>query len=63
MGVARAAADEVVWGTTVCGGAPGVDYTHRGTGALLSCRFTQSPEYVAVNGAYYKVTLTLEMLP
>lgn len=48
---------------TLFGGTGAFTYTHPRTGAMVSCRFTAPPEYTAVNGNYFKVTLTLEVLP
>ncbi len=63
LSTAQAAALDDFYMTTLSGGALAFDYTHPRTGALLSCRFAAPPEYAAVNGAYYKAVLTLEVLP
>ncbi len=49
--------------TTLFGGSGAFDYTHPRTGDTVSCRFVNPPEYAPANGNYFKVTLTLEVLP
>lgn len=49
--------------TTLSGGALAFDFSHPRTGDTLSCRFINPPEYAAVNGSYYRVLLSLEILP
>jgi hypothetical protein len=48
---------------TLFGGTGAFTTTHPRTGATVSCRFASPPEYAAVNGNYFKVTFTLEVLP
>jgi len=61
--IAETIALDAFYQTTLSGGATAFDYTHPRTGATLSCRFTDPPEYAPVNGNYFKATLTLEVLP
>ena len=49
--------------TTLFGGTGNFDYVHPRTGVTVSCRFVNPPEYAPVNGNYFKVTLTLEIMP
>jgi hypothetical protein len=63
LNIAETIALDAFYQTTLSGGATAFDYTHPRTGATLSCRFTDPPEYAPVNGNYFKVTLTLEVLP
>jgi len=49
--------------TTLFGGAGAFDYTHPRTGNTVSCRFVSAPQYAPANGNYFKVMLTLEILP
>lgn len=63
LNIAETIALDSFYQTTLCGGVSAFDYTHPRTGAALSCRFTSPPEYAPVNGNYFKVTLTLEVLP
>jgi hypothetical protein len=45
------------------GGALAFSFDHPRTGSAVSCRFRQLPEYGAVNGGYFKVSVELEVLP
>jgi hypothetical protein len=60
---AQTATLDSFYATTLSGGTGVFTYTHPRTGATVSCRFVNPPEYAAVNGNYFKVTLTLEILP
>ena len=63
LSTAETIALDAFYQTTLFGGSGAFDYTHPRTGATLSCRFVSPPEYAPVNGNYFKVTLTLEVLP
>jgi hypothetical protein len=54
---------ETFYTATLQGGSASFTYTHPRTGTTVSCRFTRPPEYGAVNGSFFKVALTLEILP
>ncbi|HRI77598.1 MAG TPA: hypothetical protein PLX33_11510 [Alphaproteobacteria bacterium] len=45
------------------GGALGFDFTHPRTGATVTARFNEPPQYASMNGLYYQVTVSLEVLP
>ena len=49
--------------TDLSGGARGFSFTHPRTGHPIICRFRQLPEYGAVNGAYFRVSIELEIMP
>jgi hypothetical protein len=44
-------------------GALAFGFTHPRTGGAVSCRFRAPPEYAAVNGDYFRASLSLEVLP
>src|SRR5690606_14120210 len=44
-------------------GAAAFDFTHPRTGSTVSCRFTRPPEFGTTNGAYWPVSVELEVLP
>lgn len=44
-------------------GATSFDFTHPRTGATVTARFTQPPEYYDINGLYYRVNINMEILP
>jgi hypothetical protein len=47
----------------VAGGAYAFTFAHPVTGAGLSCRFRQPPQYAPLNGEWFRVSLELEALP
>jgi len=49
--------------TDAAGGALSFDFTHPRTGATVTARFTEPPQYASMNGLYYQVTVSLEVLP
>jgi hypothetical protein len=63
LSTAETVALDTFYQTTLAGGAAPFTYTHPRTNATLTCRFVNPPEYMPVNGSYFKVTLTLEALP
>jgi hypothetical protein len=63
LSVAETVVLDAFYRTPLSGGTTAFDYTHPRTGATLSCRFAEPPEYAPVNGNYFKATLTLEVLP
>jgi len=63
LSTAETIALDAFYQTTLFGGSGTFDYTHPRTGATLSCRFVDPPSYAPVNGNYFKVALTLEVLP
>jgi hypothetical protein len=54
---------ETFYNSTVSGGALAFDMTHPRTGATVSCRFLQPPAFSSVNGLYFTVSVSLEVLP
>jgi len=48
---------------TLAGGADRFLYTHPRTDEEVACRFVEPPEYVSVNGNYFRVSAFLEVLP
>ena len=63
MSKAQIATLETFITTALSGGALAFDYTHPRSGASLSCRFRQMPEYASLNGVFFKVAIELEVLP
>ncbi len=49
--------------TALEGGALSFSYTHPRDDNTVTCRFKRPPEFVSLNGDYYRVTLELEILP
>ncbi len=49
--------------TTLFSGADEFDYTHPRTGAPVTVRFVQEPEYSEREGVLYNVGIALEILP
>lgn len=60
---AEVVALETFYDATLGGGALSFSFTHPRTGASLSCRFTEPPQYVTTNGDHFLAALTLETLP
>lgn len=59
----QTAALDAFFAEACAGGALGFVMTHPRTGLSVSCRFTQPPQYIPTNGAYFKAQLKLEVLP
>lgn len=45
------------------GGALSFIFAHPRTGTEESCRFKKPPEYISLNGDYFRVLVELEVLP
>jgi hypothetical protein len=63
LDTAQCAVLETFYGETLAGGAKRFRFTHPRRGTLVFCRFTQPPEYAALNGGYFRARLMLEVLP
>lgn len=49
--------------TDLFGGSASFAYTHPRTEIVVSCRFRKPPDYISLNGDYFRVTLEMEILP
>ena len=49
--------------STLAGGSLAFDFQHPRTEATVNCRFKKAPDYVSLNGDYFRVGLELEVLP
>jgi hypothetical protein len=54
---------EAFYVAELAGGSAAFTYTHPRTEAPVTCRFRKPPEYISLNGDYFRVTLEMEILP
>lgn len=59
----QAADLEAFFFNDTAGGALSFDYTHPRTGDTVSARFTEPPQISSLNGIYFQISISLEVLP
>lgn len=47
----------------LAGGSLSFDFTHPRTEVAVICRFKKPPEYISLNGDYFRVMMEMEVLP